>query len=55
MINEIISAEDEQMFITGVVILGDLKGFTMSHLTQMPFSMMKKLMQCYEVFCDHRE
>ncbi len=50
MISEILEAEDEQMFITGVLVLIDLKGFTMGHLTQMPVSLMKKLTKCFEVF-----
>ena len=50
MVQEIAGAEDEQMFITGCLLLCDLKDFTMSHFTQMPISMIKKLTQCFEVF-----
>ncbi len=50
MISELVGAEDEQMFITGMIVLMDMKGFTMSHFTQMPISLIKKLTQCFEVF-----
>jgi hypothetical protein len=49
MISEIMSDEDEQFIITGMVILIDMDGFTMSHITSTPFSTMKKLMPCFEV------
>jgi hypothetical protein len=49
MISEVLGDEDEQLFITGMVVLVDLEGFTMSHITSTPIAMMKKLMPCFEV------
>ena len=49
MVWEIMGAEEEQMFITGMLLLCDLDGYTMNHFTQMPISTMKKLMPCWEV------
>lgn len=49
MVSEIFYHEEEQMFITGIVLLFDFSGFTMDHFTQMPISMMKKLKPCWEV------
>ena len=49
MISEIMGYEEEQMFITGLLVLCDLKDFTLSHFTQMSISTFKKLMQFYEV------
>ncbi|XP_046459118.1 alpha-tocopherol transfer protein-like [Daphnia pulex] len=48
MISELLCDEDEQLFITGMVVLVDLEGFTMSHVTSTPIAMMKKLMPCFE-------
>ena len=48
MVWEILGDEDEQMFITGMVLIFDMEGFTMSHFAQMPMSMAKKLMPCWE-------
>lgn len=53
MINEILADEDEQMFITGMVMVCDCTGYTLGHFTQFPMAMMKKLMQCWEVgYCE---
>jgi hypothetical protein len=49
MMSELLSDENEQMFITGVVIIVDLDGFTMSHVTSTPIALVKKLMPCFEV------
>ncbi len=49
MISEILGAEDEQIFVTGLLVLCDLKDFTMNHFTQMSLATFKKLMQFYEV------
>ena len=49
MVSEIMGYEEEQMFITGLLVLCDLKDFTLSHFTQMSISTFKKLMQFYEV------
>ncbi|XP_057368645.1 alpha-tocopherol transfer protein-like [Daphnia carinata] len=48
MLNEIMADEDEQMFITGLVVLIDMANFTMGHMTAMPMAAMKKLMPCWE-------
>jgi hypothetical protein len=49
MISEVLGDEDEQLFITGMVVLVDLEGFTMSHVTSTPIALVKKLMPCFEV------
>ena len=49
MVNEITGLESEQMFITGVVVVMDYHGFTMSHAASMPLAMIKKLRPCWEV------
>ena len=49
MVWDILNDEEEQMFITGIVILFDFTGYTLDHFTQMPLSMVKKLMPCWEV------
>lgn len=49
MISEIMVAESEQMFITGMVLLCDFAGFSMGHITQMPIATMKKLMPIWQV------
>ena len=48
MIWDIMFHEEEQMFITGAVLILDMEGFTMSHFAQMPMSMAKKLQLCWE-------
>lgn len=50
MVFEIMGSEEEQMFITGMVLIFDLKDYTMNHFTHMPPSVVKKLMPCWEVF-----
>ncbi len=49
MVWEIMAAEEEQMFITGMLLLCDMNGYTMNHFTQMPLATVKKLMPCWEV------
>jgi len=49
MVWDILNDEEEQMFITGIVLLFDFTGYTLDHFTQMPLSMVKKLMPCWEV------
>lgn len=49
MIMDIMMKEDEQMFITGLVVVGDVEGFTMAHFTHTPMAVMKKLMPFWEV------
>ena len=49
MVMEIMGAESEQMFISGMILIFDYKGFTMSHVTSMPLTIFKKLRPCWEV------
>jgi hypothetical protein len=49
MVWDIMSDEDEQMFVTGMFLLFDLSDYGMNHFTAMPLSMIKKLMPCWEV------
>lgn len=49
MVSEVLGDEDEQLFITGMVILIDMSDFGMNHFTSMPLPMIKKLMPCFEV------
>ncbi|XP_046459127.1 retinol-binding protein pinta-like isoform X4 [Daphnia pulex] len=48
MVFEIMGSEEEQMFITGMLLLFDLSNFGMNHFTAMPLSTAKKLMPCWE-------
>ena len=50
MVSEVLGDEDEQLFITGMVVLVDFTGFTMNHVTSTPLSMIKKMMPCFQVF-----
>jgi hypothetical protein len=50
MVWDIMGDEDEQMFITGMILLFDFSDYGMSHFTAMPLSMIKKLMPCWEVY-----
>ena len=50
MVWEVMACEEEQMFITGMVLLFDFRGYTMDHFTSVPLSMVKKLMPCWQVF-----
>ena len=49
MVFEVMAKEEEQMFVTGMLLLFDLSNFGMNHFTAMPISMVKKLMPCWEV------
>ncbi|KAI9559252.1 hypothetical protein GHT06_016041 [Daphnia sinensis] len=48
MVSEVLGDEDEQLFITGMVVLIDLSDFGMNHFTSMPLPVIKKLMPCFE-------
>ncbi|XP_046459123.1 alpha-tocopherol transfer protein-like isoform X1 [Daphnia pulex] len=48
MVWDIMSDEDEQMFVTGMLLLFDFSDYGMNHFTAMPLSMIKKLMPCWE-------
>ena len=55
MVFEVMAKEEEQMFVTGMLLLFDLSNFGMNHFTAMPISMVKKLMPCWEVkYCGDR-
>jgi len=45
MVLEIMGLEEEQMFITGMVVIVDLEGYSLSHVTQRPLSVTKKQMK----------
>ena len=45
MISEVMSVLDETMFITGIVMIIDLEGFTLSHLMHRPLAIIKKHMR----------
>lgn len=49
MVSEVLGDDDEQLFITGMVILIDMSDFGMNHFTSMPLPVIKKLMPCFEV------
>ena len=49
MISDVMVLEDEQLFVTGMVIIYDCEGFTMNHFTQRPLSMTKKHMYYLQV------
>ena len=49
MVSEVLGCEEEQMFITGIVLMFDFSGFGLDHFTAMPMAMMKKLKPCWEV------
>jgi hypothetical protein len=49
MVWDIMGDEDEQMFVTGMILLFDFSNYGMNHFTAMPLSMVKKLMPCWEV------
>ncbi len=51
MIGELMSRDDEQFIITGMVGVIDMTGFNMGHLTQRPMSMIKKQTQFFQVIC----
>jgi len=48
MVFEVMNAAEEQMFITGIVLLFDFGGYTMSHFMALPLSDIKKSKLCWE-------
>ena len=50
MMTEVMGDEEEQFFITGMVVLIDLADFGLKHITSLPLSMVRKLMPCIQVF-----
>ena len=49
MISEVMSMLDETMFITGIVMIIDLEGFTLGHLMHRPLAIIKKYMRFNQV------
>jgi hypothetical protein len=49
MISDTMGREDEQMFVTGMVIIVDVQGFSLNHLTQKPLALFKKQMYFLQV------
>jgi len=45
MVIDTMGGLDEQFFIAGLVVIVDLEGFTLDHLTQKPLSVIKKQMK----------
>ena len=50
MISDVMVKDDEQLFITGMVIVYDCQGFTLNHFTQRPLSLTKKHMYYLQVY-----
>jgi CRAL/TRIO domain len=49
MISDTMGLDDEQMFVTGMVIIIDCQGFSLNHLTQKPLALTKKQMYYLQV------
>ena len=49
MVIDTMGRTDEQFFIAGLVVIVDLEGFTLDHLTQKPLSVIKKQMKFLQV------
>jgi len=49
MVSDIMGLEDEQLFITGLIIIIDLSGFSFSHLTRRPLNVTKKWLHYLQV------
>jgi len=47
MVTEVMGGGDEQFYITGLVIIIDMEGFTLDHLTHKPLSITKKQMKFF--------
>jgi len=45
MVGEVMAKDDEQFPITGIVVIIDMEGFTLDHLTHRPLSITKKQMK----------
>ena len=50
MVSDVMGLEDEQMFVTGIVIVIDLEGYSLAHVTQRPLALTKKHMRYLQVF-----
>ena len=49
MICEVMGNAEEQFFATGMILVFDLAGYTMAHLTSRPLSLSKKHMRYLQV------
>ena len=49
MISDTMGWEDEQIFVTGMVIIIDCQGFSLNHLTLKPLALTKKQMYYLQV------
>jgi hypothetical protein len=49
MVAEVLAYEEPVIFITGVVVIVDFEGYSLSHLTHRPLSFMKKQAKYFQV------
>ena len=49
MVGEVMGVLDEDMFITGAVVIFDFEGFTFNHLNQRSLPLLKKYMRYTQV------
>jgi len=49
MVSDVMGLQDEQLFITGMVIIIDFSGYSFGHLTQRPLAVTKKWLQFLQV------
>ena len=49
MVSDVMGLAEEQMFITGIVIIIDLEGYSLGHVTQKPLAVTKKQMHFLQV------
>lgn len=46
---DLLMRDEEQMYVTGMILLFDIKDFSMAHFAQLPLPMMKKIAPIWEV------
>lgn len=49
MVAEVLAYEEPLIFVTGVVVVVDLEGYTLNHLTHRPLGFMKKQAKYFQV------
>lgn len=49
MVMDVLMKEEEQMYVTGMILLFDIKDFSLAHFAQLPLPMMKKIAPIWEV------
>lgn len=54
MVLDVMGLAEEQMFVTGIIIIVDLEGYSLSHVTQKPLAVTKKQMQYLQVIILHQ-